>query len=340
MKCLIAIPTYNRSALIGRAVRAALEQSYENTDVLVVDDGSHDDTHQVLKAFMDHPRFCYMRLAKNVGTARAKNVAIAYGACDAITFHDSDDVPDPHKVLLQARCLAQNGVHADPCLNWAQSGVEPGSSLEIALVLTQHWLIGSDGSRRKIGRALSLVDDFFPNLQMNAGPWGDWILINSGLFRHSVFVQVGGFQNCVEEDRELRNRLLMQGQVVWLLEEPLVTKIECADSLTVAAQTNYESTQRQGDRDLVWGRAMAWRCGAQAPSIKLDLEGVMIDEISRPELVRMPSQTYASGWSAPPQPRADQTQTNQSFANPTGPAQTGRSIWPHAAEQPDTEAAK
>jgi glycosyltransferase involved in cell wall biosynthesis len=334
MKCLIAIPTFNRSALIGRAARAALEQSYENTDVLVVDDGSHDDTHQVLKPFMDNPRFCYMRLGKNVGTARAKNVAIAYGVCDAITFHDSDDVPDPHKVLLQVRCLAQKGVQADPCLNWAQSGVEPGSPLEIALVLTQHWLIGSDGSRRKIGRALSLVDDFFPNLQMNAGPWGDWILVNSGLFRHSVFGQVGGFQNCVEEDRELRNRLLMQGQVVWLLEEPLVTKIECADSLTVAAQTNYQSTQRQGDRDLVWGRAMAWRCGAQAPSIKLDLEGVMIDDISRPELVRMPGQICASAVTSP-----SQIHSNPSRANPTGAAHPGPSMRAQGAEQPDTEAA-
>jgi glycosyltransferase involved in cell wall biosynthesis len=294
MKCVIAIPTFNRSRLIGRAITSALAQTYEDTCVIVVDDGSTDDTHRVVKPFLDNPNFCYIRLAKNVGTARAKNVAIAYSDCDAITFHDSDDVADPDKLLRQARCMAQPRLYADPCLNWAQAGILPASHLEIGLVLTQHWLIGGDGSRRKIGRALSLVDDFFPNLQMNAGPWGDWILINSGLFRHSLFGEIGGFEHCVEEDREIRNRLLMHGKVMWLIEEPLVTKIECADSLTVANSTNYQSDQRKADRGLVWDRAAAWRSGRQPTTVGIDLEGVEIADISRFELLGNPSPTLST----------------------------------------------
>ena len=286
MQCLIVIPTYNRSALIGRAVVSALAQTLETSHVMVIDDGSTDDTYKVLTPFFDNPRFCYVRLGANVGTARAKNVAIAYGVYDAVTFHDSDDIADPNKLLLQARCMARQDVYADPCLNWAQSGIKSATQLEIGLVLSQHWLIGADGSRRKISRALSLVDDFFPNLQMNAGPLGDWILINSGLFAKRVFEKVGGFQNCVEEDRELRNRILMQGEVIWLLEEPLLTKIECDDSLTVAQDTNYASPQRQVDRDLVWERAMSWRTGSPAPRLGIDLENVIVDHVSRPALFR------------------------------------------------------
>ena len=286
MRCLIAIPTYNRSALIGRAITSALAQTHEDTRVVVVDDGSTDGTHEAVKPFLNDTRFCYIRLAKNVGTARAKNVAIAHGLYDAITFHDSDDVAHPDKLMMQARIMAQPDLYADPCLNWIQCGITPQSRLDIGLVLTQHWLIGGDGSRRKIGRALSLVDDFFPHLQMNAGPWGDWILINSGLFRRAVIERLGGFEHCVEEDREIRNRLLMNGEVVWLIEEPLVTKIECADSLTVAGDTNYVSEQRQLDRDLVWDRAMAWRNGYPPAKIGIDLDGVVIDHISRAELLR------------------------------------------------------
>ena len=189
--------------------------------------------------------------------------------------------------------MAQPQLYADPCLNWAQAGIVPQSHLEIGVVLTQHWLIGGDGSRRKIGRVASLVDDFFPNLQMNAGPWGDWILINSGLFRHTLFAEIGGFEHCVEEDREIRNRLLMHGKVMWLIEEPLITKIECADSLTVAPITNYQSDQRKADRDLVWARAAAWRSGQRPLAIGLDLEGVEISDISRVELLRMSPKSTA-----------------------------------------------
>jgi glycosyltransferase involved in cell wall biosynthesis len=294
MKCVIAIPTFNRSVLLSRAITSALAQTYEDTNVIVVDDGSTDDTHKVIRPFLSNPRFCYMRLSQNVGTARAKNVAIAYARCDAITFHDSDDIADPNKLLLQARCLSQDQVYADPCLNWEQSGIQPEAQLKIGLVLTQHWLLGVDGSRRKITRALSLLDDFFPNLQMNAGAWGDWILINSGLFRHSIFERIGGFEHCIEEDREIRNRLLMHGEVVWLLEEPLLTKIESADSLTVSNTTSYLSARRRIDRNLVWNRAMAWRSGEKPPRIGLDLDGVIIDDITRIELVSPNAQLLAS----------------------------------------------
>ena len=287
MQCLIAIPTYNRSALIGRAISSALAQTLETSSVVVIDDGSTDDTHKAVASFLDNPRFCYVRLGANVGTARAKNAAIAYGVYDAITFHDSDDIADPNKLMLQARAMARQDVYADPCLNWEQAGITPQSQLEIGVVLTQHWLIDADGSRRKISRALSLVDDFFPNLQMNAGPLGDWILINSGLFRKRVFERMGGFEPSVEEDRELRNRLLMHGEVIWLVNEPLLTKIESADSLTVAGGTSYASHQRQQDRDVVWQRAAAWRTSGIAARLGIDLENVVIDQVSRPEIFKI-----------------------------------------------------
>jgi glycosyltransferase involved in cell wall biosynthesis len=286
MECLIAIPTYNRAGLISRAIASALSQTLETTCVMVIDDGSTDDTHRSVKPFLSDSRFCYVRLSDNVGTARAKNVAIAYGRYEAITFHDSDDIADPNKLMLQARCLARPDLFADPCLNWSLVEIEPASQLKVGLVLTQHWLIDGDGTKRRISRALSLVDDFFPNLQMNAGPLGDWVLINSGLFARHIFEKLGGFAPCVEEDREMRNRILMNGEIVWLINEPLLTKIESADSLTVVKETSYLSEQRRADRDFVWSQAFAWRNGGERPTCGIDLEGVVIAEVSRPEMLR------------------------------------------------------
>ena len=281
MRCRIAIPTFNRATLIGRAVRSALDQSYPDVEVMVVDDGSTDGTRAALDRFATEPRFTYVRLRDNVGTAAAKNVAIALGTYDAITFHDSDDIAERDKLLRQASILAKTDVAADPILNWAMAGRVPGP-LDVSVALTQHWLFGADGSRRLIARALSLTDDFFPQLQMNAGPLGDWILINPGLFRRSVFARAGGFENCVEEDRELRNRLLMHGDVMWLIDEPLLSKIECNDSLTVAGPTAYASPRRRRDRALVWERAAAWRAGGRPPVVPIDLAGVVIDGPPRP----------------------------------------------------------
>lgn len=282
MRCRIAIPTFNRAHLIARAVRSALDQSHPDIEVMVVDDGSTDATAEVLAPFLDDPRFCYVRLAANRGTAVAKNVAIALGDYDAITFHDSDDIAERDKLLRQASILACPGITADPILNWSMAGLAPGAAIAVDVVLTWHWLLDATGGRREIRRALALVDDFFPQLQMNAGPIGDWILINPALFRRRLWATAGGFERCVEEDRELRNRLLMHGAVCWLIEEALLTKIECADSLTVASDTGYASDQRIADRALVWERAAAWRRGVAAPVVAIDLADTEIASISQP----------------------------------------------------------
>ena len=284
MLCRIAIPTLNRAPLIGRSVRSALDQSHPDIEVLVVDDGSTDGTVEALAPFRSDRRFSYVRLARNAGTAAAKNVALALGSYDAITFHDSDDIAERDKLLRQAAILQLSGVTADPILNWSMAGREAGGLISVGVALTQHWLLDADGGRRRITRALSLTDDFFPQLQMNAGPLGDWILINPGLFRRDVFARVGGFERCIEEDRELRNRILMRGEVMWLIEEPLLTKVECADGLTVDADTSYRSVQRDRDRNLVWERAASWRAGGSAPISPIDLGDVEIAEISNPGL--------------------------------------------------------
>lgn len=283
MHCVIAIPTYQRAAPVRRAVAAALDQTRDDLTVLVVDDGSTDDTMAALRPFIEDPRFVYLQLDRNVGTARAKNVALALMPFDALTFHDSDDIPHPTKLLRQARILALPAVDADPCLNWRLVRRVPGERLDVGAVLTQHLQIAADGQQHRVGRALSLLDDFFPNLQMAAGPPGDWILVNSGLFRRSVFGRHGGFADSVEEDRDFRNRLVMAGEVIWLIEEPLLTKIEGMDSLTHADATGFRSERRRIDREAVWARLRAWQASGAVPPEPIDLADIGIGFVSRPE---------------------------------------------------------
>ncbi|NIZ11260.1 glycosyltransferase family 2 protein [Pseudooceanicola sp. HF7] len=280
----IIIPTYNRAPILPQAIEAALGQSHPQTTVMVVDDGSQDQTGAVIARYADHPRFVGVSLAGNVGTAQAKNVGIALSTSEAITFHDSDDLPHRDKVMRQARVLGNETISAHPCLNWRLSGREPDTRIQVGGVLTHHELILPDGERVEIRRALSLVDDFFPNLQMAAGVPGDWTHVNSGLYHRSVFDRLGGFMDCIEEDREFRNRLIMAGEVLWVIPEILLTKIETPDSLTQLGATDYDSPRRIADRKRVWDAVGHWFATREVDPVPIDLSGIAIRSCSNPAL--------------------------------------------------------
>lgn len=88
MTISVVIATYNRAALVRRAVESVLAQQADEVDVVVVDDGSTDDTERVVRAF-GHPVRYVSRDNGERGAARNTGIAAAYG--DTIAFLDSDD---------------------------------------------------------------------------------------------------------------------------------------------------------------------------------------------------------------------------------------------------------
>ena len=285
----IIIPTHNRAHLIEMAVRSALEQTWWNRLVTVVDDGSQDETKRVLAPYYERADFNYIRLSQNLGTAGAKNAGLLFTNGAAVTFHDSDDIPHRDKVLRQVRVITRTGLQADDCLNWGLIGKQPGAGIDVDAVLSRHELILPDGRQIEIARELSLLDDVFPNLQMGAEVPGDWTHINSGLFRHDLFARLGGFEDCIEEDREFRNRFILDGAVIWMIRAPLMTKIEHADSLTQSAESDYDSARRKEDRQLVWAKVEEWRRNGQVEPVSLDLPTLAIDFVSNPTALNLRS---------------------------------------------------
>jgi hypothetical protein len=137
-------------------------------------------------------------------------------------------------------------------------------------------MIKLNGSLHRMEKRLSLIDDFFPTVQFPSKTEGDWILINSGLFRFNVFEKIGGYLDSVEEDRELRNRMLGCGFLFYYLEQPLLTKIEMAASLTTDTDTGYRGDKRVRDRDEVRKRTRTMLANFGAPELRTQL-GVSID---------------------------------------------------------------
>lgn len=99
MAVSVILPTYNRSHLIGDAIQSVLDQSYTDFELIVIDDGSTDDTANLVQAFNDNRiRYIYQ---PNGGVANARNHGVRQAKHDLITFLDSDDVYLPHKLQKQ-----------------------------------------------------------------------------------------------------------------------------------------------------------------------------------------------------------------------------------------------
>jgi len=99
-KVSVIIPTYNRAYCVGEAIESALMQTFEDLEVIVVDDGSTDDTPQVLERFRNKIRVIRQQ---NSGVSAARNAGILAARGEWIAFLDSDDeyFPDALRHLLE-----------------------------------------------------------------------------------------------------------------------------------------------------------------------------------------------------------------------------------------------
>jgi len=91
MHCTVLMPAYNTSAFIGDAIKSVLSQTYDDWDLLIVDDGSRDDTVMVASSYMKNHPVSIVRLVKNKGVAAATKLGIDYAIGPVITVVDSDD---------------------------------------------------------------------------------------------------------------------------------------------------------------------------------------------------------------------------------------------------------
>lgn len=100
----VIVPTYNRADLVGRAVLSVLNQTFPAHEIIVIDDGSHDETRAVLAPFGDRIRYIYQA---NQGVSAARNRGIREATGNLIAFLDSDDTWEPWKLAVQLSCLSQ-----------------------------------------------------------------------------------------------------------------------------------------------------------------------------------------------------------------------------------------
>lgn len=102
----VIIPTYKRAALVPRAIESVRRQTHKNLEILVVDDGSPDDTASVVQAIPDS-RIRYLRHERNKGLPAGRNTGIRAAKGTYIAFIDDDDEWCEDKLEIQVKKIAE-----------------------------------------------------------------------------------------------------------------------------------------------------------------------------------------------------------------------------------------
>lgn len=171
-KASVIITTYNRAHLVGDAIDSVLKQTFIDFELIVVDDGSADNTEQVVGSYID-PRLKYIK-QPNQGLPAARNTGIQAATGEYISFLDDDDIILPEKLALQVATL-----DSDP---------------EIGLVYSLYYAVTeTDDEMLKV--PAGTCD---PPLTLRRLLLGPWAHISTVLVRYSWVEKIGGFDRKIQ----------------------------------------------------------------------------------------------------------------------------------------------
>ena len=122
MKVSVIIPTFNRFSLISRAIDSVLNQTIKPFEIIVVDDGSSDNTSTFIK---NNYKSVKLIKQKNLGVSKARNVGIKNSSGDWIALLDSDDEWKKNKLEVQIKSLSEYDYYSVCHTNeiWIRNGI-------------------------------------------------------------------------------------------------------------------------------------------------------------------------------------------------------------------------
>ena len=199
MAVSIVIPLYNKEAYIKNTLSKVFEQSYQDFEIVIVDDGSTDGSAAVVKEF-DDPRIRLFS-QENQGASAARNNGCRLARYEHIAFLDADDEWDKD-YLLKMQQLMDRYPHA----------VLYGANYNITEKGETHVLSYPD-----VGEGMTLIENFYVSSKVYTPVW-----TSAAIVKREVFLAEGGFPlSCkVCEDIDLWCRLAARGQVAYI-NEPL-----------------------------------------------------------------------------------------------------------------------
>ncbi|SPF40178.1 Glycosyl transferase family 2 [Candidatus Sulfotelmatobacter kueseliae] len=201
----VIIPTYNRAEVICETIENIFQQTYPNLELIVVDDGSTDDTPSVLRSYGNRIRWAAQ---ENAGPSAARNRGISMAKGEVIAFQDSDDAWHPTKIERQVSLLQRGGESVVCCL--CNCNVERDGRVVHSFETAPIYPPIEEGMWLNVTEVLATR----------------CVLFNQAVaVRRKALVRVGGFDESFRlmEDMELALRLSLEGPWTFI-REPLATR--------------------------------------------------------------------------------------------------------------------
>jgi glycosyltransferase involved in cell wall biosynthesis len=173
-KVSVVIPVFNGERFIGDTIRSALGQTFRDLEIIVVDDGSIDQTEKIVRQFSD--RVAYHR-QENRGAGAARNLGVMCGSGEWIAFLDADDIWYPQKLAVQFEAVAMN-----PAIAFVYSDMD---TIDVHEAILQRCFLTTQVKRRRRKKDRDLVSLVFGGQPF---PYPSTVLL-----KRELFSQSGGF---------------------------------------------------------------------------------------------------------------------------------------------------
>jgi glycosyltransferase involved in cell wall biosynthesis len=230
----VLIPTFNRAHLLARAIRSVLSQSYRALEVLIVDDGSTDDSRAVVADLARADgRVRYLH-QENRGVSGARNTGLRAASGDFLAFLDSDDLWKPWKLDAQMACMRRLP-HVG--MVWTDmEAVDRAGRVVNPRYMRNHYAAYRWFTYDQLFTERHRLDDIVPDLPEPVGDccvyagdlysailMGNLMLPSTLLVRRERFEKVGGFDEEMRsgEDHDYHLRTCREGPVA-LIDLPAV----------------------------------------------------------------------------------------------------------------------
>lgn len=223
----VIIPTYNRENYVMRAVESVLNQTYHDVEVVLIDDGSTDNTAQKIQEIGRNDHRLKYFFQENKGVAAARNLGMQKSNGEYISFLDSDDVLEPDKIEEQLQELLKN--QADVCV-------------------CNYWVV--TGNKRRLGLRGSVKNFLLHYLQNKMTPQ-----TNAWLFKSTLWKKNGILfrEGCSwGEDMEFFVKLIYFTKKAISLDRPLFTYQQDTQGLSAASLAKLEQDV------FIWNEIWKW----------------------------------------------------------------------------------
>jgi glycosyltransferase involved in cell wall biosynthesis len=247
----VLIPTYNRAHCICNAIDSVLAQTFTNVEIVVVDDGSKDETPEVMaREYQHEPRVRYLR-QQNGGVSAARNHGLRHCRGEFVAFLDSDDVWLPWKLELQVACFRR---FPDAVLTWTDmQAINAAGDVTCERYLPKMYRAYRWFTKNDLFTESVPLDELCPGLADMVGPLRAWkgeiysqmimgnlVHTSTVMDRRDIVQQVGWFDEKLRrggEDYDFHIRACKLGPVVFV-DAPLIKyQTGVADQITVYAES-------------------------------------------------------------------------------------------------------